>query len=122
DGGRSSTQFPARNWTNVLMQVAEGSYANASTTFTANLTTNPKTVFNQAVSWTGITGTSPSPGVWGAPVRFPFSAPYIYTGSSDLVLDFTFTGGTLANAASWTGLNLYYIDGATSVTSVGGSS
>lgn len=122
DGGRAASQFVGRSWTNVALTVAEGSYASASATFAQNLATNNKVVFSQKMAWPQPTSTTARPSAWGAPVQFPFSSVWIYTGSQDLVLDFTFNGGALGNNASWTSYSYYYLDGVLSSTSVGGGS
>ncbi|MHC4514396.1 MAG: hypothetical protein ACYTGW_21620 [Planctomycetota bacterium] len=122
DGGRSASQFFARTWTNVTLTVGEGSYANASSNFAQNLAANTQTVFNQKMTWPAVTATTPRPSPWAAQVNFPFSAVWVYTGKQDLVLDFTFVGGVLANNAAWTTYRYYYLDGLLSQTSVGGSS
>jgi hypothetical protein len=109
DGGRSSSSFPARSWSNVQLTMGEGSFASATTTFSQNLATNTKLVFNASMTWPATTGSSPSPSPWGTEVKFPFSSAWVYT-------------GTLANNAAWTGYSYYYLDGAYSSTSVGGSS
>jgi len=122
DGGRATSSFFARSWTSVTLTVGEGSYANASPTFATNLATNTKVAFSNKMTWPAVATTPSRPATWGTVVNFPFTSVWVYTGGQDLVLDFAFDGGTLANNVSWTGYNYYYLDGVYSTTSVGGSS
>lgn len=122
DGGRAASQFVGRSWTSVTLTVGEGSFANASATFAQNLATNTKIAFNQAMAWPAPASTPTRPATWGAPVYFPFTSVWVYTGNQDVVLDWTFDGGTLGNNAAWTGYSYYYLDGLYASTSVGGSS
>ncbi|MCA8955408.1 MAG: hypothetical protein KDC87_05005 [Planctomycetes bacterium] len=123
DGGRSgSSYFAGRTWSNVQLTVDEVAYASASPTFAANLSTNAKVVFNQQMSWPTYSGATNSPHTWATEVNMPFSSTWLYTGTQDIVLDFQFSGGTLANNAAWTGYSTYYLDGVYSTTSVGGGS
>ena len=68
--------------------------------------------------------TSPNP--WGdsqandKKLEWVFKTPYVHTGKSDTVWDWTFLGGTLDNKATWgTSNKSYYLDGLTARTSSG---
>lgn len=124
DGSVYSSSAVARSWSNVTLQVSDSDYAQVSTTFANNATNTPTTVFNGSVNWGALTSrATSSPAPWGTGGRtFAFSSPVIYPGVNDMMLDFTFTGGQLANGGSWgTSLKTYYLDAETYRTQEGGS-
>lgn len=113
-----SSTAGARSWTNVTLSVAECSFDAATATFAVNALTTPTVVYNAAASWPGQIGLPPSnPAPWDQKLRFPFSRTYVYADKNDLLLDYTFSGGTMANSAPW-GTNasgsspsyLYFLD------------
>lgn len=122
DGGRTVSQAPGRSWSSVRLALAEGSVSSASRTYSANMVSNIKVVYSGSMSWPTPTTTASRPSSWGTEVNFPFSSNYLALGQADLVMDFTFDGGTLTNGSSWTGYSFYYIDGINAPSSVGGSS
>lgn len=112
----SSTTSVARSWSGVTVQVADSTYASLGTTFSSNISGTPTTVFSGSVNWGALTSKSPtSPAAWGTGGRqFGFAKPHLYTGVNDLLVDFTFTGGTLGNGGTWgTSRKTYYLDGKT---------
>ncbi|MCB9889835.1 MAG: hypothetical protein H6836_09690 [Planctomycetes bacterium] len=119
----SSTTAMGRSWTNVSLSLSDGNLATMTTSFSGNQLSTPTTVFTGSVTWPSITGNpTSSPAPWDAAYAFPFNSTtsYAYTAANDLCLDFTFSGGTLANSASWSGSSgpLYYMDGLYTATNV----
>ncbi len=117
----------ARTWTNVTLMAAASDYNNASSTWTRNHLSTPTTLFSNRVNWPDAPArprNSPNP--WGnaqandSKLQWVFKGPYVHTGKSDTVWDWTFLGGTLDNNAAWgTGNKSYYLDGLTARTSNG---
>ncbi len=97
-----------RSWTNVTLSISNCDMSQLSKTFSANPTTSPATVFSSSITWPTVTGIPPiSPAPWS--MRFPFSTPWIYSGSQDICLDFGFVGGSMSNGKDW-GYDSYYLD------------
>ena len=93
-----------RSFSNVTVFAAETNYASFGTTFASNATTTPVRVFDSSLSWPIQLGpTMEVPATWD--VTVPFTSSFAYTGTGALMTDFTFTGGTLANSAAWSGTN-----------------
>jgi hypothetical protein len=92
-----------------------------------NHLSTPTTLFSNQVNWADAPprpATSPNP--WGdsqandKKLEWVFKTPYVHTGKSDTVWDWTFLGGTLDNKATWgTSNKSYYLDGLTARTSSG---
>lgn len=118
-----SNSATARSWSNVSLDLADTDFAQLDRTFANNIKSTPTNVFSASVSWGAINSRpTNSPEPWATGGRtFQLSAPYIYAGVSDLLLDFKFTGGQLLNGGSWTSLKTYYLDGETYPTSSGNS-
>jgi len=98
----------ARTWTNVTLAVSEtANFAQLSPMFSANNTGPVSVVFNAKVTWPTQSGLPPTyPGLWGTlsgKLHFPFTTPFKYTGTNDLMLDYTFRGGQLSNNGYWGG-------------------
>lgn len=112
-----------RTWTGVNIDVADGDAATFSSDFSTNRTSTPTRVFSGSVTWpsaTGLPATRPTP--WGGTngeYRFPFSKSWLYLGQSDIVTDWQFSGGTLANSSVWSSTRSasYYMDSFGSGTS-----
>jgi hypothetical protein len=126
DGARDASpyHFAGRSWKDVRLTMAEGSYANASSTFSSNLQNRVSQVFSGSVTWPDHSSGGPTsqPHTWANDVRFPFNTPWTYSGGKDVTLDFQFSGGTLANQQYWTTYRPYYVDGVHVTTRAGGSS
>ena len=95
-----------RTWSNVKLNVAETDFSKATNSWAANVgTATPSTVYNTKADWPTQTGFPIiKPDVWGglaAKLRFPFSKPWVYTGKNAMLLDYTFSGGSMANNAAW---------------------
>lgn len=110
----------SRTWSNVTLAVSETrNYAQLSPTFSFNNTGAVSVVFNAAVAWPTQSGLPVTyPALWGSlsgKLRFPFATPFKYTGTDDLMLDYTFRGGQLGNNGTWGGqfpvLRHYTLDG-----------
>ena len=100
-----------RTWSNVQIHASECDTSSLNTTFSMNPITTPTLVFSAACTWPSHTGKPPTlPADWT--VQFPFGTNWAYAGTKDICWDFVFTGGTLANSASWTASQsrYYYLD------------
>jgi hypothetical protein len=124
---RSHTTSTAqgRKWTNLKVSIAEGDVAKFGNTFASNMTSTPTVVFNSAWSLPTVTGYPlTSPAVYGGlkgEYKIPFTSTWIYTGKTDIVHDWQFSGGTMDNNVTWTGSSsrTYYFDSYTSATEFG---
>ncbi len=110
----------SRSWSKVTLAVSETTnYKLLSPTFSVNVTGSASVVFNAKASWPTQSGLPITyPGLWGGlggKLRFAFNSPFKYTGTNDLMLDYTFQGGQLGNGGSWGGqfpaLRHYVLDG-----------
>jgi len=86
-----------------------------SATLSNNSTAAPKLVFVSNVSWPAIknsTVNTPAPfGGGSGEYRFPLIGPFAKAKGQDLLLEFVFSQGALANNASWTSPDVYPLDG-----------
>ncbi len=124
--GHGSGTATGRSWTNVKLSVAECDFDRVTANYATNALTTPTVLYNAAASWptqTGLPSSNPAP--WDTMLRFPFSSSYVYVNRNDLLLDYTFSGGTMANAAAWgtdpsgsSPSHLYYLDAVGWTTSV----
>jgi hypothetical protein len=108
----STTSASGRSWSGVTLNLSDGDHATMSSTFSTNILSTPSQVFSGTVNFPNQVGNPTSkPAPWNP--TFPFSGAYIHTGVIDLLLDWQFTGGVLANNAAWgaTSRKLYYLDG-----------
>jgi hypothetical protein len=93
-----------KSWANVQLRISDCNFATMSNVFAANPTSTPTLVYNSAVTWPAQSGSpSTNPAPWSASRAFPFSTPWFYVATSDILLDYQFNGGKLANAAPWSG-------------------
>lgn len=95
-----------RSWTSLTLDVSETTnYEAMSYLFAHNITTTPTRVFASQWSWPSATGLPQSkPDRWGGvggDLRFPFTKPWSYTGKDEILMDYAFRGGTLANRGQW---------------------
>jgi hypothetical protein len=106
-----------RTFSNVTLQLADGDIATMTNNYAGNMKSTPTTVFSASVTWPTMTGYPlTNPALWGGTTgayRFPFTTQWLYLGKTDIVTDWTFTGGTLANNYAWTSTlsRYYYFDG-----------
>jgi len=116
--GTGTSGGVGKTWTNVTLHMSECDYDKVTNTFSTNAVTTPQKVFDAKVVWLPQVGVpSGDPVAWGSHGhKFPFTSTWVYTGIKDILLDYVFTGGTLANNATWTGSTSkrYYLDGFTS--------
>ncbi len=104
----SGNEGPGRTWTNVTLNLALTDVSKMSQTFSANALSTPTTVFSSPVTWKTVTNQNPFPTTpqlakWGDVASFVFTTPYFYIANRDLLFDYTFRGGKMTNAASWSG-------------------
>jgi hypothetical protein len=101
-----STSTMGRSWSQVTLKLAETTaYERMNRTFTLNVTSTQTTVYASKHDWPTVSGLPlVKPGVWGdfsGKLRFPFRTPWVYTGKNDILLEYAFQGGKMANGASW---------------------
>lgn len=113
--GTGTSGGGGRSWTRVTLHMAECDYDQVTNTFSTNVLTTPQKVFDAKMTWQAQVGVpSGNPVAWGSHGhKFPFSSGWVYSGSKDILLDYVFVGGTLANSAAWSGSTSkrYYLDG-----------
>ena len=98
----TATDGTGRAFTNVVINASNTVYSTFGANFAANVATTPVRVFDAGVNLptqVGPTTNVPAPFA----VTFPFSTSFAYDGTNALLTDWTFTGGTLANSAAWSG-------------------
>ncbi len=106
-----------RTFSNVSLKLSDTDYSTFGSTFSANVKGVANKVFDSKVSWPTITGNPiTKPALWGGlkgDFKFPFIGTWIHTGKNDLLFDWQFSGGVLANAGKWSGAGYveYYLDG-----------
>ena len=89
----------------MTLHIAECDISKATIIFNRHPTTPPARVFSGVIAWPslrGLPGTSPAP--WGGingRLVFPFQQPWVYSGTTDMMLDYDFDGGLLANNGFW---------------------
>ena len=117
---RSPTTSTAmgRSWSSVTLHVSDmTNFETMDRTWSKNISGTQTLVFSGKADWDSQTGTPLiKPDIWGGlkgKLRFPFSTPWVYTGKNDMLLDYNFQGGVLANASAWSGSSsrYYYMDG-----------
>jgi hypothetical protein len=114
-----TTTAAGRSWTNVSLKLSDGDHATMTSTFSSNILSTPTQVFSGSATFPDVVGNpTSSPAPWNP--SFPFTGTYVHSGTKHLLLDWQFSGGTLANAATWTSTsaNLYYLDGINVATAV----
>ncbi len=115
----SSFTGGGRNWSSVKLSLSETTkFATMSTTWATNITGSATVVYNKATTWPTFSGRPIlKPDIWGGlkgQLAFPFTAAWVYTGKEDILQDFSFTNGKLANGYTlWrtSRSNNYYLDG-----------
>lgn len=101
----SASTAAARSWTNVSLKISDCDYDKFGATFASNPIGTVTTVYNAKTDFPGATGfpgtgsTGPAP--WDKALSFPFNALWVAQGTHDVLLDYTFTGGSLNNGGSW---------------------
>jgi len=97
-----------RSWTRITLDISETTnYSGMGQTWAQNITTTPTRAFDSKWSWPSQTGFPLlKPDVWGGvngQLRFPFTKPWVYTARHEILMDYVFRGGTLANNGTWSG-------------------
>ncbi|MCB9869944.1 MAG: hypothetical protein H6837_08815 [Planctomycetes bacterium] len=111
---RSHTTSTAmgRTWANVTLKMCDGDYATFTNNLAANRKSSQTTVFSASVTWPTFTGnplTQPAVfGGTGGHYRFPFSSNWLTLGQKDVLMEFDFKNGTLANNLTWGSTSSYY--------------
>lgn len=106
-----------RSWSQVSLRLADCDYDKVSAQWDNNATSTPALVFSGSVSWpTQVGQPLIKPAIWGSLSReleIPFSQPYSFGGTADLLLDYEMSGGVMKNGATWTFTSpfYYYLDG-----------
>jgi hypothetical protein len=99
-----------RSWSNVKLSMSRCDYAKVDKVYYNNPTSAPTLVFNKAVVWptqANIPTKRPQPWI----MRFPFATAWAKKANTDILLDYVFTGGRLANNRAWGKLNIgYWLD------------
>ncbi len=112
-----------RTWSRVTLDMADTDVSKFQSTFALNALTTPTRVFSGQIKWptfVGLPKNCPAPIGDGTNLKFPFRSAFAYSGTNDLLHDFTFQGGTLANGMSWgTSAIFYYLDSANQGTKTG---
>lgn len=103
----------ARTFKGLTLMVGPHDYSKKSTVFAANFTSTPSTVFTGSINFPKSSATARP--LWGqfvaaADMTIPFSQAYGH-GGGGACFDFMFSGGTLDNGATWTGADIYHMDG-----------
>ncbi|MHC4812480.1 MAG: hypothetical protein ACYTFN_05245, partial [Planctomycetota bacterium] len=105
---RSQSAANGRQWSRVTLKAAETDMFNLSRTFSKNYKTAPTEVFKGPVNWMIPSGNPPTkPAPWDVKLAFPFKTPWKYSGTWDLLLEYTFSGGKLGNGAKFYGKGFY---------------
>jgi hypothetical protein len=89
-----------RTWRGVQLAMSQCNQPSLTRSFSNNSLATPTLVFSGAVTWPIQLSV---PRSWPAPWRltFPFAGPWSYSGRADILADFRFAGGRLANSAAW---------------------
>ncbi|MCA8955458.1 MAG: hypothetical protein KDC87_05255 [Planctomycetes bacterium] len=112
----STTTGAGRTYANVAIDLCDGDVVSMGTDYTANRKSTPTRVFSASVTWPTISGFPPKkPDTWGGAAgdyRFPFSTTWQTQGTADVLSEWSFSGGTLANNSPWlsTYFREYYFD------------
>ena len=98
----------ARSWSSVSLKVADGNFLGMGQTFSANYVSSATTVFSGSVNWPPTPVVQTVPQQWQAALSFPFRAGKVFTGNRDILYDWQFSGGRLANNGAWSRMPIEY--------------
>jgi hypothetical protein len=108
----NTTYGMGRTWTRMTIKMCEGDYDTFGSTISANRKTPQTQVFAAAVTLPTLSGyPKTQPEAWGGTtgtLKFPFTTKYAYSGKADLLSEWMYAGGTLANRGSWSGSTYKY--------------
>ena len=101
---------PTRSWSKVTLALSDTNLAKLTNSFSNNPTSTPSTVYAGALSFPsppGYPATKPA----AFSIQVPFRTPWLYRGTADLLADYRFSGGTMANIP-WTIYlpRIYFLD------------
>jgi len=102
-----------RTWSNVKLHFSDCEVSKMTNVWTKNNLTVPKKLFDSKYSWPSYTtATTTTPAPFDQQLSFPLTSTYVSKATKDVLIDFQFSGGTLANNATWgtTSLRSYYKD------------
>ncbi|MHC4078740.1 MAG: hypothetical protein ACYST0_09930, partial [Planctomycetota bacterium] len=112
-----------RTWTKITLDISEtANYSGMGQVWATNITSTPTRAFDNQWSWPSQVGVPLlKPDVWGSlkgQLRFPFQKPWVYTGKNEILMDYVFRGGTLANNGAWNSFRVayFYLDSETFTT------
>ncbi|MCB9871001.1 MAG: hypothetical protein H6836_02205 [Planctomycetes bacterium] len=117
------TQYGRKH--DLTVYASDGDNTTMTSTFSANILSTPTMVFSGSIALPQASSPTTGPAPWAAAYNFAFSTTYVHTGAKDLLLDMTFTNGTLDNNVAWTSASYrgYFLDsytgGNTSSSSIG---
>ncbi|MCA8954772.1 MAG: hypothetical protein KDC87_01790 [Planctomycetes bacterium] len=112
----TTSTAPGKSWANVTVSCGKGDFDAFDSTFSSNRTSTLTMCFSGSVTWPTLSGNPlTNPDLWGGTTgayRFPFSTNYAHDGTADLLMEYDFSGGTLANNLAWgsTTSRTYYLD------------
>ena len=113
----TSLTATGRTWSSISLDISETSnFDKMGRTWANNVTSSPTKAFNAKWTWPSQVGTPLlTPDVWGGikgQLRFPFATPWVYTGKDDMLMEYKFNGGVLANNGTWSSRRgaYYYLD------------
>ena len=106
----AATTGMGRSWTQVTLNMSEFDMARMTSSPGANVTGTATLVFSGPATWPTMSGLPlVRPAVLWRPT-FPFKKPWVYSGKQDILCDYTFAGGALANRRTWSGWVSYFLD------------
>ena len=116
-----TTTGMGRTWSRVTLDMCDTDVAEMTNIWEDNILSTQTRVFDGPMTW-ATASTRPISTPWGH-VAFPFKAMWVYTGKNDMLAEYGFSRGTLANSARWVGSHssLYYLDNVLNRDSVTGS-
>lgn len=99
-----------RTWSRVTLAMSDTDVGEMTNDWGDNILSTPTRVFDGKMTWATVSG-RPSSTPWGH-VSFPFTSAWVYTGKNDMLADYVFTHGRLANSGAWAGSasRFYYFD------------
>jgi hypothetical protein len=101
-----------RTWSGVQIRMAECDVQTFGSIYSNNALATPTLVFSGGLTWPSMTNLVPPTCPSAFSLRIPFQTSWSYTGVKDILTDYQFSGGVLANNRSWFGPSRigYYLD------------
>jgi hypothetical protein len=111
----SDTYRMGRSWTNVNIAISPTDLTSLTSNFSNNQTSTPTQCYSGAMSWPTVPVGLHANSQNVYTIQAPLTTPYINSGSGsdDMLIDYKFRGGTLANNGVWASRTTkwYYTDG-----------